>query len=78
MIKDGDINWTERESSLKLDVRSSRKHKTKENAPGQTLLVKQKILKLVRGPWLQSFQLERLKSIIIILKNREHYGVVRS
>ncbi len=36
MRKDGDINWTERESSLKHHVRSNVKHKTKENAPGQT------------------------------------------
>ncbi len=34
--KDGDIIWTERESSLKHHVRSNVKHKTKENAPGQT------------------------------------------
>ncbi len=33
--KDGNINWTERESSLQHHVRSNVKHK-KENAPGQT------------------------------------------
>ncbi len=33
---DGDINWTEHESSLKHHVHSNVKHKTKENAPGQT------------------------------------------
>ncbi len=32
----GDINWTERESSLKHHVRSNVKHQTKETAPGQT------------------------------------------
>ncbi len=36
MRKDGDNNWTERESSLKHNVRSNVKHKTKENAPSQT------------------------------------------
>ncbi len=34
--KGGDINWTERESSLKNRVRLNVKHKTKEYAPGQT------------------------------------------
>ncbi len=36
MRKDGDINWTEHQSSLKHHVRSNVKHKTKETAPGQT------------------------------------------
>ncbi len=36
MRKDGDIDWTERKSSLKHYVRSNVKHKTKEKAPGQT------------------------------------------
>ncbi len=35
-IKDGDMTWTERESSLKHHVRSNVKHQTKENAPGQS------------------------------------------
>ncbi len=37
MRKDGDINWTEFESSLKYHVHSTIKHKTKENAPDQTV-----------------------------------------
>ncbi len=36
MTTDGDINRTERESSLKHHVRSNVEHKTKENAPDQT------------------------------------------
>ncbi len=35
MRKDGDINWTERESSLKHH-RSNVKHKTEEISPDQT------------------------------------------
>ncbi len=36
MRKNGDINGTERESSLKHNVRLNNKHQTKENASGQT------------------------------------------
>ncbi len=36
MRKDGDINWTEFESSLKHHVHSNVKHKTKEIPPDQT------------------------------------------
>ncbi len=38
MRQDGDINWSERESSLQHHVRSNVKHKTKENAPGQKII----------------------------------------
>ncbi len=40
MRKDGDINWTERESSLKHYVHSNAKHKTKEMALSRLPAVK--------------------------------------